>query len=288
MLAMRWWQPALVPVAVAAVVLVGTPAQACDPEQAGGGATAAHHHSSAGSAQHQHHTVAAATEMSDNVQLLGTVPDAGAISIAFLSYRGRRDVMLVTGTFGVRTYDLANPAAPRLLGEFPLPGMWQTENTEVDRERKLIFLARDPRAFGGNVETGESGIYTVDVSRPDQPRLLSYVQVPAGHTTSCINGCRYLWTGGPAKATTMPAEWGGRPIWVTDMRDPRNPKVFPDPIDLARNDGKTDYAHDVQVDATGVAWVSGRGGVRGYWTEGLRWDPVLRQVRRASATNPVP
>jgi len=290
MLVTRWWQPALAPVVVAALVLTGTPAEACNPDDPTfGGAGAAHHHGAgaAGSAAH-HHATAAAGE-SKNVQLLGTVPEAtGAISITFLSYRRHRDVMLVTGTFGVRSYDLANPAAPRLLGEYALPGMWQTENTEVDPERKLIFLARDPRAFGGNVETGESGIYTVDASRPDQLRLISYVQVPAGHTTSCINRCHYLWTGGPAKATTMPAEWGGRPIWVTDMRDPRNPKVFPDPIDLFRNDGKTDYAHDVQVDALGVAWVSGRGGVRGYWTEGRRWDPVRREVRRATATDPVP
>ncbi|HEU4425344.1 MAG TPA: hypothetical protein VFR67_22660 [Pilimelia sp.] len=294
MLVTRWWQPALVPVVVAAVVLTGAPAEACDPDhpRVGEAATAAHHHATAGAAgpaEHRHHAAAGPPGASKNVELLGTVPTAtGAISINFLSYRDGRDVMLVTGTFGLRSYDLANPASPRMLGEFPLPGMWQTENTEVDPVRKLVFLARDPRAFGGDVVTGESGVYIVDASRPDQLRQLSYVQVPAGHTTSCINRCQYLWTGGPAKSSTMPAEWGGRPIWVTDVRDPRQPKVFPNPIDLARNDGKTDYAHDVQVDAVGVAWVSGRGGVRGYWTEGRRWDPVRRQVRRATPTDPVP
>ncbi len=32
--------------------------------------------------------------------------------------------------------------------------------------------------------------------------------------------------------------------------------------------------HSVDVDNDGVAWVSGEGGVRGYWTEGNHYDPV--------------
>jgi hypothetical protein len=232
---------------------------------------------------------AAAVPAVKNVRHLANLPDAaGAIAINFLQYR-HRDVMLVMGQFGVRSYDITrDPTRPRFLSEVSMPGMWQMEDTEVDHKRKLVFLARDPRAFGGNVLTGESGIYTVDASDPENLRTISYVQVPAGHTTSCVNDCRYLWTGGPAKAATQPADWGGRPIWVTDMRDPRNPVVFPNPIDLGRNDGKTDYSHDVQVDANGIAWVSGRGGTRGYHTDGWHRDPLTDRWRRATALDPVP
>jgi len=226
---------------------------------------------------------------------LGNVPDAqGAISLSFLQYHRPgsardRDVMFVSGEFGLRAYDLTeDPARPRLVGELSMPGLWETEDTEVDPRRKLVFLSRDPRAFGGTTQTGESGIYVVDASRPESLTPLSFVPVPSGHTTSCVDDCRYLWTGGPAKAASMPAEWGGRPIWVTDVRDPRHPRVFPDPIDLGRNDGKTDYVHDVQVDGHGVAWVSGRGGVRGYWTSGVHHDPLLDRPRRATAQDPVP
>ncbi|MFG1791144.1 LVIVD repeat-containing protein [Nocardia sp. NPDC049149] len=224
-----------------------------------------------------------------NVKAVGNVPDAkGAIALQFLQY-GERDVMVVSGQFGVKTYDLtANPAKPKLIGQLNLPGMWETEDTEVDPVRKRVFLARDPRAFGGNVRTGESGIYVVDLADPAKPSVMSYVKVPAGHTTTCINDCQFLWTGGPAKADSQPAEWGGRPIWVTDIRNPRQPKVNPNPIELARNDGKTDYVHDVQVDEMGVAWASGRGGVRGYWTAGMHKDPVTGKLRLATPTDPVP
>ncbi|WP_244467586.1 LVIVD repeat-containing protein [Nocardia vulneris] len=260
----------------AALAATTLPAMACGEEQTHGPHTAAARSTGAPGAE-------------KNVKAVGNVPDAqGAIALQFLQY-GNRDVMVVSGEFGLKTYDLtANPAAPKLIGKLDMPGMWETEDTEVDPLRKRVFLSRDPRAFGGNVRTGESGVYIVDLAKPEKPTVLSYVKVPAGHTTSCINDCQYLWTGGPAKADSQPAEWGGRPIWVTDIRDPRKPKVFPQPIELARNDGKTDYVHDVQIDAAGVAWASGRGGVRGYWTEGMHKDPVTGKVRPASPTDPVP
>ncbi|MFE0026257.1 LVIVD repeat-containing protein [Amycolatopsis sp. NPDC059021] len=271
----NWWVRSCLAVTTVAATLAATalPAAACGEDDKP--AAAAHVTGEPGAVK--------------NVRSVGNLPDAqGAISLAFLPY-GHRDVMAVSGQFGLKLYDLTeNPAAPKLVGQLNMPGLWETEDTEVDPVRKLVFLSRDPRAFGGNTHTGESGIYVVDVSTPEKPVQLSYVKVPAGHTTSCINDCRYLWTGGPAKADNQPADWGGRPIWVTDVRDPRNPKVSPQPIELARNDGKTDYVHDVQVDKNDVAWVSGRGGVRGYWTDGVHRDPVQGKMRRATAYAPVP
>ena len=233
-------------------------------------------------------TSAGATSAIKDVSQIANIPDAaGATSVRFLHY-GHKDVLFVSGSFGLRSYDVDDPRKPRLLGKVDLPGFWQGEDTEADPERKLIFLARDPRAFGGSTATGESGIYTVDARRPDRLEIISYVKVPAGHTTSCVNRCRYVWSGGPAKAADQPADWAGRPIWVTDMRDPRRPRVLPNPIDLYRNDGVTDYAHDVQVDEMGIAWSSGRGGVRGFWTEGRHLDPTTGKYRRATAIDPVP
>ena len=86
------------------------------------------------------------------------------------------------------------------------------------------------------------------------------------------------------------AGWlGGRPIIVTDLRDPSNPVGYPQkPVDLFRQDGVTAYAHDVDVDDAGIAWVAGLGGTRGYYTEGLHWDPVQRKVPDRHGAGPGP
>ncbi|GAA4142762.1 hypothetical protein [Actinomadura keratinilytica] len=233
------------------------------------------------------------SEAVKGVQRVGNVPDAKeATSLVFMDYGSgprKRTIMYATGRFGLKAYDIsADPRRPKLVGTFDLPGFWQGEDTEADHKRKIIYLSRDPRAFGGTTDTGESGVYVIDVARPENPRQIAYQVIPAGHTTSCINDCRYLWTGGPAKAKWMPEDWGGRPVWVTDVRNPRRPKVFQDPIDTGRNDGKTDYTHDIQVDSAGIAWASGRGGVRGYHTSGRHWDPVQKRYRTATAWDPVP
>jgi hypothetical protein len=241
----------------------------------------------------------------ENVELVGNLPElVDSTAINFLTYgKGRRarNVMVVTGRFGVRAYDLADPANPRFLSEtsseeLKLEGdvtgtFWQNEDMDVDRRRKLVFLARDPRAYDGTTTNDDdpAGVYVVDASDPENLRLRSWVEVGTGHTATCINDCAYLWVGGPASAVSQRDEWPqGRPIKVVDMRDPDNPSVFPEAVDLHRNDGTTAYSHDVQVDASGIAWVSGLGGVRGYHTRGVRWDPVARRLRLATPWRPVP
>lgn len=240
-----------------------------------------------------------------NVDLVGNLPElAQSTAINFLTYgRGRnaREVMVVVGRFGVRAYDLADPAEPTFLSEvtseqLKLAGdvsgtFWQNEDMDVDHRRKLVFLSRDPRAYGGTTSDVDdpAGVYTIDASDPEAMSLRSWVEVGTGHTATCIDDCAYLWVGGPASATAQRAEWPqGRPIKVVDMRNPDAPRVFDEAIDLGRNDGVTAYSHDVQVDAAGIAWVSGLGGVRGYHTDGRHFDPVDRVRRRATPWDPIP
>ncbi len=232
------------------------------------------------------------------------------------------DVMLVTGRFGLKSYSLRDPANPRLLDEITaedlrLPGdppvdpgrtppstFWQNEDMDVDQDRKLALLSRDPRAYAGTTTgdpnpdppgiepTNIAGVYVIDARDPERLRLLSFQQLPTGHTTTCVNDCEWLWTGGPAASTTQAGALGwtfGRPIIVTDLSNPRSPRAFPmDPVDLFRRDGATAYSHDVQVDDAGIAWVSGDGGTRGYWTEGRHFDPLEGRKRRATALDPIP
>ena len=59
-------------------------------------------------------------------------------------------------------------------------------------------------------------------------------------------------------------------------------------LDTGANDGKTDYAHSIDIDDNGVVWVSGRGHVRGFWTGGPHVNPVDRKVETASPCDPIP
>jgi hypothetical protein len=269
-----------------------------------------------------------ASAASKNVEHFTTLDEAkNATAINFMEYERRGpdlDVMLVTGRFGLKTYSLDDPRDPELLDELgpeslrlrgdppvdftpdasgaPRSTFWQNEDMDVDRDRKLALLSRDPRAFAGstsrepgdpdpNGATNIAGVYVVDVRDPERLRLLSFQQLPTGHTTTCINDCEWLWTGGPAATERQQATgWTfGRPIIATDLSNPRNPRAYPlDPVDQFRRDGQTAYSHDVQVDDMGIAWVSGDGGARGYWTEGRHFDPFDRVTRRATPLDPIP
>ena len=213
-------------------------------------------------------------------------------------------MLVLTGRFGFKTLDMSDPDAPRALDTF-LPaevgsqlGYWQDEDMELDTRRKLIVGALDPRndhgPFGPCTGVGttrnpgcRSGFYVISYADPENLRQVGqFVELPAGHTSTCVDGCRWIWTGGPARRLDQGwlgafADGGrgdGRPIWVTDLRDPENPRTYAKPIDLWRNDGATDYSHDVDVDARGIAWTSGRGGILGYATSGFWRDPPNGRV----------
>jgi hypothetical protein len=255
--------------------------------------------------------------ISDSLQYVGRVPDSAMIVEGKFDRVRGRDVLVTTGRYGFRTYDVSDPSSPKQIGSFQPPevlgpnGYWQDEDMEIDVKRKLIIGALDPRhddvdqaSCPGIGTLGvknrnpkcRSGFYVISYADPAHLKQVgSFVELPAGHTTSCIEGCRYVWTGGPARRDDL-ADLGpytaggrgdGRPIWVTDLRDPAHPKVFPDPIDLGRNDGLTDYSHDVDVDAQGFAWVSGRGGLMAYATGGKWRDPKTDSWRRATPWDPV-
>jgi hypothetical protein len=255
--------------------------------------------------------------ISDSLEYVGRVPDSDKIVEGKFDSIWGRDVLVTTGRYGFRTYDVSDPTQPKLLDTFQPAeilgeeGYWQDEDMELDTRRKLIIGALDPRhddvdqascpgigTLGAKNRNPKcrSGFYVISYADPTNlEQVGDFVELPAGHTTSCIEGCRYVWTGGPARRDdlaylgpfTPGARGDGRPIWVTDLRNPKHPKTFPNPIDLGRNDGLTDYSHDVDVDAQGFAWVSGRGGLTGYATRGWWRDPRTDKWRRAKPWDPV-
>jgi hypothetical protein len=273
--------------------------------------------------------------ISDNLEFVTRVAGAAGITEGkFDNVHGTR-VLVVTGRFGFKTYDVSDPRSPELLDEFmpegidpvgsatsPVGGYWQNEDMELDTRRKLIIGALDPRhndidpaATGCPHPDGEavrdpdcsSGFFVISYGDPANMRQIGdFVSLPAGHTSSCIQKCRYIWTGGPARRADQ--DWlgpiiqptagqpttlqnrligDGRPVWVTDLRDAAHPIVSDEPIDLWRNDGYTDYSHDVDEDERGIAWISGRGGIRGYATKGYHRDPYQNRVRQATPFDPI-
>jgi hypothetical protein len=255
--------------------------------------------------------------MSDSLDYVDRVPDsAGIVEGKFDTVAGR-EVLLTTGLYGFRAYDVSDPTDPKLLDTFQPPevlgakGYWQDEDMEIDVRRKLIIGALDPRhddvdqASCPGIGTlsaktrnpgCRSGFYVISYANPaDLQQIGDFVELPVGHTTSCIEDCNYVWTGGPARRNDLaslgpftPGGRGdGRPIWVTNLKDPAHPETYSKPIDLGRNDGLTDYSHDVDVDIKGIAWISGRGGLTGYATRGKWRDPKIDRVRPAKPWDPV-
>src|SRR4051794_4444730 len=126
----------------------------------------------------------------------------------FIDYGGELgDFMFGDGTGGLSIWSLKDPAHPAYVArvtaaQLRVPGdtqdrFYEGENMTVDAKRKLVILSRDPRGFGGTLQTGQTGFYVIDVKDPYNPKIVTFKSVPAGHTATCINDCQYLWSMGP-------------------------------------------------------------------------------------------
>src|SRR5258708_40089041 len=121
---------------------------------------------------------------------------------------------------------------------------------QADPVRNLLFIARDPRGFTTPATTAfpYGAVHVIDVSNPRAMVQVGFHLQPTGHTTACINDCKFLWVSGPASpGLQIPAgadpAWGGRPVWGLDISDPTNPVDCPHFIDLGNHNRLTDYHH---------------------------------------------
>ena len=212
--------------------------------------------------------------------------------------------MVANGTAGLSVWSLKDPAKPVEIGQVTLdhlkngskadprsdqdradhPGrrrltqFWEGENMTVDSRRKLAFMSRD---------SGPKGQIIIDLKDPWNPQLLNFSKNYQGHTSTCLNDCRFMWSVGSVERGG-PAQTKPSPVSVTDMRDPLHPFVYP-----------AIFGADVFRAGTGRArrtpstWTSTAsrgfpaGGVRGYWTEGLHKDPTTGKDRFATPYDPI-
>jgi hypothetical protein len=178
---------------------------------------------------------------SENVRLLGTIPNPGAIGARF-----QGSVMFVTSAAGLTSYDISNPSSPRPLGALPLPHF---ENEDVDLGGDILLISNDAAESTGI-------LYVIDISDPAHPALLSTTPMGGnplfggpGHTASCILDCRFAWV----------TDGGGIRVFdLTNPLAPVNKGTFATPA------GDGVVTHDVQVDGNGLVWVVGFGGTAAY------------------------
>src|SRR5262249_36673842 len=160
--------------------------------------------------------------VSGNVTFLDNVRGVspGYSSLNFIHYpKYGTDFMFANGTGGLSVWSLKDPAHPAFVAQITAHDLrvdgdtqdrfWEGENMTVDPQRKLVFMSRDPRGFGGTLSRGRSGVYIIDVKTPYKPALVTFHPIPAGHTSTCINDCQYLWTVGPYSTGTP----GNDPSW---------------------------------------------------------------------------
>jgi hypothetical protein len=233
----------------------------------------------------------------------------GYSSLNFLHYDNLGyDVMVANGTAGLSVWSLKDPANPKWIGQVTVDDLkngtkpdptdpaktvpiipdgssltqfWEGENMTVDSRRKLAFMSRD---------SGTKGQIIIDLKDPWHPKLLNFSKNYQGHTSTCLNDCRFMWSVGGTSGAPAPAK--ASPVSVTDMRDALHPFVYPAlfgaDIDRTGVNPKGSGTHSVDVDFDGVVWVSGQDGSRGFYTEGLHKDPATGQDRYATPYNPIP
>ena len=157
-------------------------------------------------------------QISSSLEYVTRVPGTSmVVEGKFDKVRGR-DLLIITGRFGFKTLDVSDPTDPQVLDTFQPAeilgenGYWQDEDMDIDRSRNLIIGALDPRHDNvdqtscpgiGTLGTKtrnplcRSGFYVISYADPENlEQVGDFVDLPAGHTVSCIDGCKYVWTGG--------------------------------------------------------------------------------------------
>lgn len=195
---------------------------------------------------------------SDNVELLATLPDVGAISTAFDS---DEPLMYVNTLNGISIYDISNPELPMLQGQLPMPHFENEAMAVGERlgERKdgtdfvlvgLDLYGATPTKPGAPNVNGYE-LFVVDVTDPAAPTVRGRLETSSSvHTIQCIGkGCRYAYTSG--------AYDGGR-FHVIDLKDLDAPKEVKELKNVAGE------GHQWDVDDRGIMWSTGGAGAAGY------------------------
>ncbi|MHB8508075.1 MAG: LVIVD repeat-containing protein [Candidatus Dormibacteria bacterium] len=244
-----------------------------------------------------------------NIQFISNLDIPTAIAIAFIG-----NTAFISTVHGLYSVDISDPTNPTILGAVPMY-IWEDEHMQAIPSKNIVIVSRDPRGYTspGTTIFPYGTLQIFDVSNPRAMVEVGTHFQPTGHTATCVNSdCTFVWVAGPAApcirvgspipdacisspgapgviAPGPDTTWPGRPVWAVDISNPSSPVDCPNPhfIDLNSHNGKTDYDHDADVDANGVAWVAGSGHIRGYWTSGQHLNPFDGKVETATPCDPI-
>ena len=257
--------------------------------------------------------------ISDSLEYVGRVPNSSKIVEGKFDTVMGRDVLVTTGRYGFRTYDVRDASHPRLLDSYQPPeilgenGYWQDEDMEIDRRRKLIIGALDPRhddvdqascpgigTLGSKNRNPEcrSGFYIISYANPREPasRSATSSSVPAGPHDELRRRLQLRLDGRPgAPRTTSPTSAPSRRVGaVTDARSGsrtsatrptrrRSPSRSTSAATTARRTTRT-TSTSTRTGSRGSAAAAGCSATR----RSGRWrDPRTDRVRRATPWDPV-
>lgn len=212
----------------------------------------------AGSAHAQAVVPAPPGSVAEGVEHVGNIPINGSVGANFRTY-GDKTYMFVTGTLGSPRTD------PGLLTQMNYGGVWVYDVTEADNptlvshlpvphyENEDVSIGGNRLLISGDGTLGLSNLVVVDISDPRLLRIEKTITMDplgAGHTSTCIQDCRYVWAAGDRSIAVLKLDDFG-PVDSGVTGTFRQPEF-----------GWS--THDVQVDDAGIAWVVGGNGTIGF------------------------
>jgi hypothetical protein len=197
---------------------------------------------------------------SDNIELLATLPDVGAISTAF---DPTRPFMYVNTLNGITVYDISDPELPLPVGVLPMPHFENESMSLGQREDGTTFVLvgidiyaltpTDATEEPATITAGEAEhVIVVDVTDPGMPEITDQLDTGSStHTVACLPpDCTYAYTSGAYNGGTWHA------IDLTNIKDIKSVEI---PIKNVAGSG-----HQWDLDDAGILWSTGFDGAAGY------------------------
>jgi LVIVD repeat len=207
---------------------------------------------------------------STNVHLLDHIPGTAA----GMNFKGH--YAFVSGWTGVMVLDIAQPDAPKVAGELPLPHF---ENEDVDLCGNTLIVVNDREAKDlGSI------MYVVDISQPTSPTIAAVLPLGltgegrgSGHIANFVKpDCTQAWVD------------GGNLVEVVDLTIPAAPRSLGKFESAASLSDNFKITHDTELDSTGTVWSVGGGGAAGYRLTAAPLAPQLLATTGTAGSNPSP